>query len=35
MKTEPEGDFRNWPEIAAWAKTIAGAIGEKGSSDVR
>ena len=31
----PEGDFRDWPEIAAWAKMIAGAIGEEGSSDVR
>jgi len=31
----PEGDFREWAEIAAWAKTIAGAIGEEGSSDVR
>ena len=30
-----EGDFRDWPEIAAWANTIAGAIGEEGSSDVR
>jgi menaquinone-dependent protoporphyrinogen oxidase len=30
-----EGDFRDWPEIAAWAKAIARAIGEEGSSDVR
>jgi menaquinone-dependent protoporphyrinogen oxidase len=30
-----EGDFRDWPEIAAWARTIAGAISEEGSSDVR
>jgi hypothetical protein len=30
-----EGDFRDWAEITEWAKTIAGAIGEEGSSDVR
>ena len=31
----PEGDFRDWAEIAAWATMIAGAIGGEGSSDVR
>jgi menaquinone-dependent protoporphyrinogen oxidase len=30
----PEGDFRDWEEIAAWAKTIARAIGEERSSGV-
>jgi menaquinone-dependent protoporphyrinogen oxidase len=30
-----EGDFRDRPEIAAWANTIAGAIGEGESSGVR
>ena len=27
-----EGDFRDWAEIAAWATTIADAIGKEGSS---
>jgi len=31
----PEGDFRDWAEIAAWATMIAGAIGGEESSDVR
>lgn len=31
----PEGDFRDWAEITEWATTIAGAIGEEGSRDVR
>ena len=31
----PEGDFRDWAEIAAWATMIARAIGGEGSSDVR
>lgn len=31
----PEGDFRDWAEITEWAKTIAGAIGQEGSSDSR
>ena len=31
----PAGDFRDWAEITEWAKTIAGTIGEEGSSDVR
>ena len=30
-----EGDFRDWAEIATWARTIAEAISEEGSSDVR
>jgi menaquinone-dependent protoporphyrinogen oxidase len=30
-----EGDFRDWAEIAAWARTIAGAVSEEGSSDGR
>lgn len=30
-----EGDFRDWAEIAAWARTIAGAISEEGPSNVR
>ena len=31
----PEGDFRDWAEIAAWATMIAGAVSGEGSSDVR
>jgi hypothetical protein len=31
----PVGDSRDWAGIAAWATTIAGMIGEEGSSDVR
>lgn len=30
----PEGDFRDWAEIPAWATMIAGAIGGEESSDV-
>jgi menaquinone-dependent protoporphyrinogen oxidase len=30
-----EGDFRDWAEIADWARTIAQSISEQGSSDVR
>jgi menaquinone-dependent protoporphyrinogen oxidase len=31
----PEGDFRDWDEITAWAKEIAGVVGDEGASGVR